>query len=289
MKVLILGAAGQDGRLMCDYAMGLGHDVYPFYGDITFGELVDNMIRDILPDIIFNFAAISAPKDCNNVYDVLSVNALCLNNWLEAVRKSKIDCRFFSAGSVYEKSDKPSLYAESKRIAASICNEYRRNYNMFVVHAKLFPHISKYGNKSLSLISLLDQAKEIVKKMHAGSFYFDPILTHFNKVKNISSAYDMIETIWDVMNCQVCYHNVCLGSNNYISQGEFLEKIFERFLFNVSRTKDHIFFTVPKTGERIMLAKNKCELEQGEFAITPSSMFNQNFKKIDEVICELLN
>ena len=130
-KVLITGVSGQDGSYMVDYLLeNTDHEIYgmvrrsakPDYsnlknalensrfklvtGDLGDSQAIENVVREIMPDYFLNFAAQSfvgaSWQIPEQTFDSVAMGVL---RCLEAIRKFKPDCRFYSAGSSEEMGD----------------------------------------------------------------------------------------------------------------------------------------------------------------------------------------
>jgi len=178
-KVLITGILGQDGANMAEYLLKEPNlEVYgmmrrtsnanfgninPFKehsrfrlvcGDLTDEVSIDKLVEEIKPDFFINFGANSfVGCSWDMPLQVFDVNTLGVIRSLEAIRKFKPDCRFYSAGSSEELGDvdyspqdinhpiKPrSPYGASKAAARHLVKVYRESYNIFAVHSILFNH-----------------------------------------------------------------------------------------------------------------------------------------------------
>ena len=178
-KVLITGILGQDGANMAKYLLDT-EDVLIYgmmrrtsnvnetnilefkdderfslvYGDLTDDVSINKLVKEIEPDYLINFGANSfVGCSWDMPLQVFDVNTLGVIRCLEAIRKFKPECRFYSAGSSEELGDvdyspqdikhpiKPrSPYGASKAAARHIVKVYRESYNLFAIHSILFNH-----------------------------------------------------------------------------------------------------------------------------------------------------
>ncbi len=125
------------------------------YGDLTDGSQIARLIRTIEPDEIYNLAAQShvAVSFAQPEYTA-NVDALGTVRLLEAIRESKLDCRFYQAGTSEMFGDAPppqseetafrprSPYAAAKLHAFWLTRNYREAYGLFAVNGILFNHES---------------------------------------------------------------------------------------------------------------------------------------------------
>ena len=173
-KVLITGILGQDGANMAKYLLDT-EDVLIYgmmrrtsnvnethildfkdderfslvYGDLTDDVSINKLVKEIEPDYLINFGANSfVGCSCDMPLQVFDVNTLGVIRCLEAIRKFKPECRFYSAGSSEELGDvdyspqdiKPPIkprspYGASKAAARHIVKVYRESYNLFAIHS----------------------------------------------------------------------------------------------------------------------------------------------------------
>ena len=123
-------------------------------GELSDEISIDKVFSDIMPDYFINFGANSfVGCSWDMPLQVFDVNTLGVIRALEAIRKFKPDCRFYSAGSSEELGDvdyspqdinhpiKPrSPYGASKAAARHIVKVYRESYSLYAIHSILFNH-----------------------------------------------------------------------------------------------------------------------------------------------------
>ncbi len=179
MKVIITGILGQDGANMAEYLLeNTDYEIYGVmrrssnpnfincsnfltnpkfklvYGDLSDSVSIDSLVRDIQPDYFINFGAQSFVGCSWEIpLQTFDTNATGVVRCLEAIRKHKKTCRFYSAGSseefgnvAYSPQDishpiKPrSPYGASKASARHNVKVYRESYGLYAVHGILFNH-----------------------------------------------------------------------------------------------------------------------------------------------------
>ena len=75
-------------------------------GDLSDGTSIDKLVKEIRPDFFINFGANSfVGVSWDMPLQVFDVNTLGVIRCLEAIRKFKPECRFYSAGSSEEFGD----------------------------------------------------------------------------------------------------------------------------------------------------------------------------------------
>ena len=152
-KVLITGTLGQDGANMAEYLLETtDHEIYgmvrrsgsPNYhniedfkdnerfhlvdGDLTDSASIDNLVKKIEPNYLINFGANSfVGVSWEMPLQVFEANTLGVIRCLEAIKKFKPDCRFYSAGSSEEFGDVITLLKiSSTRLNLGVLTEHQR-------------------------------------------------------------------------------------------------------------------------------------------------------------------
>jgi GDPmannose 4,6-dehydratase len=175
LKILITGAAGQDGKILADQLIANHHELvmlcrpnqsnslqfeFPtakIIGiDHTNFENIALILRDSNPDTIINLAAFSSVKDSWKQPEVLEkINVGLPRFLLEWVRVHKPDIRFLQAssseifGSVSEEPQNEMTllrpltpYGHSKASAHQLGVSYREKYNMNISNIIFYNHES---------------------------------------------------------------------------------------------------------------------------------------------------
>ncbi len=175
---LITGITGQDGSYLAEFLLEKGYKVYGMVrrssvekfdrvehikdqlhlvqGDLTDQSSLDEAIKAIQPDEVYNLAAQSfVPTSWNQPTLTGEVTALGTVRILEAIRKHKPDANFYQASSsemfgkvreVPQNENTPfyprSPYGVAKVYAHYITVNYRESYSIFAVSGILFNHES---------------------------------------------------------------------------------------------------------------------------------------------------
>ena len=173
----ITGITGQDGSYLAELLLSKGYKVHGMirrssspntgridhispriclhFGDMTDGERLSNLINAIKPDEVYNLAAQShvgvsfdTPEYTGNV------TGLGTTRLLEAIRKSKMDIKFYQASSseIFGNAPAPqgtetplsprSPYACAKAYAYHMTKNYRDGHGLFAVNGIAFNHES---------------------------------------------------------------------------------------------------------------------------------------------------
>jgi GDPmannose 4,6-dehydratase len=177
-KAFITGVTGQDGSYLAEILLEKGYEVYGMvrrsssfnraridhlygeielvYGDLGDGSALNQLMRTIRPDEVYNLGAQSHVRVSFDVpeytADVVALGTLRL---LDAIREGDLRCRFYQASSsemfgkveeVPQREDTPfhprSPYAVGKVFGHWITRNYREAYGMYAVNGILFNHES---------------------------------------------------------------------------------------------------------------------------------------------------
>jgi GDPmannose 4,6-dehydratase len=177
-KAFITGITGQDGSYLAELLLEKDYEVYGMvrrsstfnrsridhlygrlelvYGDLGDGSSLNQLMRTIRPDEVYNLGAQSHVRVSFDIpeytADVVALGTLRL---LDAIREGDLRCRFYQAsssemfGKVHEvpQSEKTefhprSPYAVGKLFAHWITRNYREAYGMYAVNGILFNHES---------------------------------------------------------------------------------------------------------------------------------------------------
>jgi GDPmannose 4,6-dehydratase len=177
-KAFITGITGQDGSYLAEILLEKGYEVYGMvrrsstfnrsridhlqgeielvYGDLGDSSVLNQLMRTIRPDEVYNLGAQSQVHISFDVpeytADVVAVGVLRL---LDAIREGDLRCRFYQASSsemfgkateVPQRETTPfhprSPYGVSKVFGYWIARNYREAYGMYATNGILFNHES---------------------------------------------------------------------------------------------------------------------------------------------------
>ena len=273
-KVLITGILGQDGANMAKYLLGT-EDVLIYgmmrrtsnvnqtnilefkdnerfslvYGDLTDDVSINKLVKEIEPDYLINFGANSfVGCSWDMPLQVFDVNTLGVIRCLEAIRKFKPECRFYSAGSSEELGDVDyspqdikhpinprSPYGASKAAARHIVKVYRESYDLFAIHSILFNHEGLKRGEEFVTRKITKSVAKIATAI-ANNEEFEPIkLGNLNSKRDWSDSEDFVKGIWLMLN-QNEPKEYILSSDETHTVREFVEK--ENKWFDYIRGKD---------------------------------------------------
>ena len=177
-KAFITGITGQDGSYLAEILLEKGYEVYGMirrsssfntaridhifgdielvFGDLTDGSVLNQLVRTIRPDEVYNLGAQSHVRVSFDIpeytADIAGLGTLRL---LDAIREEGVQCRFYQASSsemyglVRESPQNEttpfhprSPYAAAKVFGYWITRNYREAYGMYAVNGILFNHES---------------------------------------------------------------------------------------------------------------------------------------------------
>jgi GDPmannose 4,6-dehydratase len=181
-KVLITGASGQDGYYLIDLLRRQGCEVHAqsrsrikpdlhldathwHVGDPADRDFLDALISELMPDEIYNLAAVSRPiQSWDAPRETADVNGFIPQNICELLLKYKPACRLFQASSSEIFGDAADLaqneqtlcapkspYGAAKLYAHRIVGAYRAHYGLHVSTGIMFNHESP--KRPLSFVS----------------------------------------------------------------------------------------------------------------------------------------
>lgn len=263
-KVLITGILGQDGANMAELLLERGDiHVYgmmrrsgsPNYtnikefrnnknfelvdGDLSDSASIDSLVKELQPDYLINFGANSFVGVSWDVpLSVLDVNTGGVVRCLEAIRKFKPDCRFYSAGSSEELGNvdyspqdinhpiKPrSPYGASKAAARHMVKVYRESYDLYAVHSILFNHEGTRRGEEFVTRKITKKVAEI-KYALDNNLSFEPLqLGNIDSKRDWSDSMDFMRGVWLMMN-QDKPKDYVLSSNETHSVRDFVQRAF---------------------------------------------------------------
>lgn len=177
-KALITGQTGQDGRYLSEYLIGLGYEVWGMvrrssdsrsiqdvkkisehinlrYGDMTDAISLRSIVKESMPDLIFNCAAQSHVRISFDVPEYTSqVNGIGVIHLLDVIKEISPGSRIYqcSTSELFGSSPPPqnentplcprSPYGIAKLQAYWSVINYRESYHLFACQGILFNHES---------------------------------------------------------------------------------------------------------------------------------------------------
>jgi len=228
MKALITGLTGQDGSYLAELLLKKGYDVYGMYrrssvetferinhikdkinlicADLTDQSSLNEAIRDIKPDEVYNLAAQSfVPESWKQPILTGDVTALGALRLLEAIRHfDPKGIKFYQAsssemfGKVQEtpQTEKTFFYPRSpygvaKVYAYWMAKNYRESYGMFCANGILFNHESPRRGKQFVTRKVTDSVAKIKLGLQK-----ELLLGNLDSKRDWGFAGDFVEAMW---------------------------------------------------------------------------------------------
>jgi GDPmannose 4,6-dehydratase len=177
-KAFITGITGQDGSYLAELLLEKDYEVYGMirrsssfntaridhifgeleliFGDLGDGSSLNQIIRTIRPDEVYNLGAQSHVRVSFDIPEYTAdIAALGTLRLLDAIREEGVQCRFYEAGSSEmfgQAAETPqtettpfhprSPYGVGKAFGYWITRNYREAYGMYAVNGILFNHES---------------------------------------------------------------------------------------------------------------------------------------------------
>lgn len=236
-KALITGITGQDGSYLAEFLLKKGYEVHGIIrrasltntaridhlinkraialhdGDLVDATSIIRVLKEILPDEIYNLAAQSHVQISFDVPEYSSdVDALGIIRLLEAMRITGIanSCKIYQASSselygkveeIPQKETTPfhpySPYAIAKQYAFWMIKEYREAYGMFAVNGILFNHESERRGETFVTRKITLAAGRIAEGLQ------DHLeLGNMDSLRDWGYAKDYVECMWLMMQQQ---------------------------------------------------------------------------------------
>ena len=262
-KALITGITGQDGSYLCELLLAKGYEVHGLirrsssfntarietfykdphvkdarmflhYGDLTDGTSLSHLVKEIMPDEVYNLAAQSHVRVSFDmpVYTV-QAGAMGTLQLLEAVRSAGNGARFYQASSseMYGKvAETPqteqtplhprSPYACAKAFSYWQTVNYREAYGMFACNGILFNHESPRRGETFVTRKITRAATRIKERLQEKLY-----LGNLDAKRDWGFAGDYVEAMW-LMLQQDEPDDFVIATGETRSVREFVEKVF---------------------------------------------------------------
>ena len=261
-KALITGITGQDGSYLTEFLLQKGYEVHGIirrastfnteridhlytdphnektklflhYGDLSDAGQLTNLIYNIQPDEIYNLAAQSHVRVSFDLPEYTGdITALGTTRFLEAVRKSDINTKFYQASSseMFGSSQPPqdentpfrprSPYAAAKIYSYWMTVNYREAYDIFACNGILFNHESPRRGETF-VTRKITQALAKIKLGLQDKLY----LGNLEAKRDWGYARDFVEAMW-LMLQQDEPDDYVIATGETHSVKEFLDEAF---------------------------------------------------------------
>ena len=264
-KALITGITGQDGSYLAELLLAKGYEVHGIirrsssfntgridhvyrdphetgvrlflhYGDLNDASSINQVLRDVRPDEIYNLGAQSHVKVSFDVPDYTGeVDALGTVRILEGIRETELNTRFYQAssselyGKVVETPQREttpfyprSPYACAKAYAYFITVNYRESYNLFACNGILFNHESPRRGETFVTRKITRAAARIRLGLQSCLY-----LGNLEAKRDWGFAGDYVEAMW-LMLQQPEPEDFVIATGETHSVREFATKVFAR-------------------------------------------------------------
>jgi GDPmannose 4,6-dehydratase len=262
-RALITGITGQDGSFLTELLLEKGYEVFGvvrrsssfntdridhlyqdphepgaclrmFYGDLNDSSSLNNILRQTVPDEVYNLGAQSHVRVSFDVPEYTGeVTGLGTVRLLEAIREVGIKPKFYQAssselyGKVVETPQTErtpfhprSPYACAKAYAYYITVNYRESYQMFASNGILFNHESERRGETFVTRKITRAATRIKlglqQKLYMGNL---------DARRDWGYAKDYVEGMWRIMQAEEA-DDFVLATGETHSVREFLEESF---------------------------------------------------------------
>jgi GDPmannose 4,6-dehydratase len=255
-KAFITGITGQDGSYLAEILLEKDYEVYGMvrrsssfntarvdhifgdielvFGDLADGSVLNQLMRTIRPDEVYNLGAQSHVRVSFDVPEYTAdVDALGTLRLLDAIREEGVDCRFYQASSsemfgevaeVPQREETPfhprSPYGVAKVFGYWITRNYREAYGMYAVNGILFNHESPRRGPTFVTRKITRAVAAIVRGEQD-----DLKLGNLDAKRDWGFARDYMDGAWRMLQADEPDDYV-LATNETHTVEEFLEEAF---------------------------------------------------------------
>jgi GDPmannose 4,6-dehydratase len=255
-KAFITGITGQDGSYLAEILLEKDYEVYGMvrrsssfntarvdhifgdielvFGDLADGSVLNQLMRTIRPDEVYNLGAQSHVRVSFDIPEYTAdVDALGTLRLLDAIREEGVDCRFYQAsssemfGEVDEvpqteetKFHPRSPYGVAKVFGYWITRNYREAYGMYAVNGILFNHESPRRGPTFVTRKITRAIGAILRGEQD-----DLKLGNLEAKRDWGYARDYMEGAWRMLQADEADDYV-LATNETHTVQEFLEEAF---------------------------------------------------------------
>lgn len=261
-KALVTGITGQDGSYLADFLLDKGYEVhgiirrastfntsridhlyvdphepnrklYLYYGDLSDGAQLTNLLYNINPDEVYHLGAQSHVRVSFDTPEyTTNITALGTTRLLEAIRRSGTKAKFYQASSseMFGSTPPPqnensyfrprSPYAVSKVYAYWTTVNYRDGFNIFASNGILFNHESPRRGETFVTRKITRAIAHII----AGKQQY-LYLGNLVAKRDWGYAPEYVAAMWKMMQLDEP-DDFVLGTGESHSVQEFLEEAF---------------------------------------------------------------
>jgi len=275
-KALVTGITGQDGSYLAELLLAKGYEVWGVvrrsssfntgridhivqdahvpgarlhrvYGDLSDSSSIASILNDVRPHEIYNLGAQSHVRVSFDVPEYTGdVTAIGTVRILEAMRRLKLDARFYQASSseMYGKvvetpqTEKTpfhprSPYGAAKAYAFYITQNYRESYGMFATNGILMNHESPRRGETFVTRKITRAATRIRLGLQDKLF-----LGNLDAKRDWGFAGDYVEAMWLMLQAETP-DDFVIATGETHSVREFLERAFGRVDLDYRKYVEH--------------------------------------------------
>ena len=269
-SAIIFGITGQDGSYLAEFLLKKGYEIhgvkrrssinnteridhiyqhYPYekkkrfhmyYGDLLDGVSINQLVKSINPDEIYNLAAQShvAVSFFSPVYTA-DVNSLGCLKILEAIRQNNPKIKYYQAGTSEmfgktkppqtenSKFDPQSPYAISKVFSHHLTVMYRDAYKIFACNGILFNHESPRRGENFVTKKICKGLCEIKKGLKQKI-----ILGNIYSKRDWGHAKEYVEVMWKILQ-QKKPDDYVVSTGKNITVKEFINSVCKELKINI--------------------------------------------------------
>ena len=210
------------------------------YGDMSDSSSIDNLINKILPDEVYNLAAMSHVRVSFDIPEYVSdIDGTGTLRLLESIRKAQEkynkQIKFYQAstselyGGIYkdiQNEDTPfhprSPYAVAKLYSFWITRNYKEAYNIFAVNGILFNHTSPRRGETFVEQKIVKAAKAIRNKTQ-DCLYLGNIYTY----RDFGHSKDFVRAMWLMLQQENPKDYVIASGETHLIK-DVVNKVFEK-------------------------------------------------------------
>ncbi len=309
MNILITGINGQDGSNMAKYILNLDNtNKYKIFGtirdnsnlnnindivnnitifkiDFVNDEEIENIFKQIMPDIIFHFASAQPQTEKNN-YNLYKINTLSTLKFLECIHNHHKKCKFLSAGSSMEftninnentvidlnnESNPNTIYGISKMNNNYLVKYYRDELSIFAIHVILFSHESSARNEIFLTKKIAIQLNEIKKNIDNNCEYNAIEIGNINSVRDWSDSNDFVEAMWLMINANEP-KNYILSSNTEHTVKDYIDLCCKYIKFDNLMWKITDNNAILYSNNNLIIKTNKKFYRPNDFALIGNNL-----------------
>jgi len=262
-KAFITGITGQDGSYLAELLLAKGYEVHGlirrastfntsridhiyvdphqagaklllYYGDLSDGAQLTNLIYNIKPDEIYHLGAQSHVRVSFDMPEYTGdITGLGTSRILEALRRSGIKARFYQASSSEMFGNAPppqnentpfrprSPYAAAKVYAYWMAANYREGYGLFACNGILFNHESPRRGQTFVTRKVTRAIAEIISKRQQYLY-----LGNLEAKRDWGYAPEYVELMWKMLQTGAP-DDFVIGTGESHSVRELVEAAFD--------------------------------------------------------------